>query len=126
MRKPLTRHSSRALTFSFACVSPTLNQDGLWVWGLFEEPLYPFLLPKFTTDKIPFPGDDGDAIDPLALFAQIDHKRDKKTGATLSRAELKIREMETVKADLFGVSMADIYEEKTIGQCVFQPLVGDK
>lgn len=92
------------------------------MWGLFKEPLYPFLLLQFTTDKIPLPGDDGDAIEPLALYAQINHKRDKETGATLSRAELKIREVETIKADLFGVSMADIYEEKTIGQCVFQPL----
>ena len=32
-------------------------------------------------------------------------------------------EMETVKADLFGVSTAELYEEKTIGQCVFTPLV---
>jgi len=105
---------------------PDDRKDGLWVWGLFAEPLYPFLLLQFTTKKIPLPGDDDDAIEPLALFAQIDHKRDKTTGeATLSRAELKIRKMETVKADLLGVSMAEIYEEKTIGQCVFQPIVNN-
>ena len=61
-------------------------------------------------------------MEPLALFAQINHKRDKEKGVILSRAELKIREMETVKADLFGVSTAELYEEKVIGQCVFQPL----
>lgn len=105
---------------------PNDRKDGLWVWGLFKEPLYPFMLLQLKTDKIPLPGEDGDSIEPLALFAQINHKRDKEKGAVLSRAELKIREMETVKADLFGVSTADIYEEKTIGQCVFQPLNSDE
>jgi len=89
---------------------------------LFEEPLYPFLLLQLKTDKIPLPGEDGDSIEPLALFAQVTHKREKDIGAVLSRAELKVRQMETVNADLFGVAKADVYEEKTIGQCVFQPL----
>lgn len=102
---------------------PNDRKDGLWVWGLFKEPLYPFLLLQLKTDSIPMPGEEGDAIEPLALFAQISHKRDQEKGAILSRAELKIREMETVKADLFGVSTAELYEEKTIGQCVFQPLI---
>jgi hypothetical protein len=102
---------------------PNDRKDGLWVWGLFKEPLYPFLLLQLQTASIPLPGEEGDSIEPLALFAQINHKRDQKKGAVLSRAELKIREMETVKADLFGVSTAELYEEKTIGQCVFQPLV---
>jgi hypothetical protein len=102
---------------------PNDRKDGLWVWGLFKEPLYPFLLLQLQTASIPLPGEEGDSIEPLALFAQINHKRDQEKGAILSRAELKIREMETVKADLFGVSMAELYEEKTIGQCVFQPLV---
>jgi hypothetical protein len=102
---------------------PNDRKDGLWVWGLFKEPLYPFLLLQLQTASIPLPGEDGDSIEPVALFAQISHKRDQEKGAILSRAELKIREMETVKADLFGVSTAELYEEKTIGQCVFQPLV---
>ena len=102
---------------------PNDRKDGLWVWGLFKEPLYPFLLLQLTTDSIPLPGEEGDSIEPLALFAQVNHKRDPDKGAVLSRAELKVREMETVKADIFGVATADVYEEKTIGQCVFQPLV---
>lgn len=95
---------------------------GLWIWGLFEEPLYPFLLLQVKTDAIPLPGENEDAIEPLALFAQINHKREKEEGAVLSRSELKVREMETVNADLFGVSTADVFEEKTIGQIVFDPL----
>jgi hypothetical protein len=102
---------------------PNDRKDGLWVWGLFKEPLYPFLLLQLTTDSIPLPGQEGDSIEPLALFAQVSHKYDPDKGNVLSRAELKIREMETVKADLFGVATADLYEEKTVGQCVFTPLV---
>ena len=105
---------------------PNDRKWGLWVWGLFEEPLYPFLLLQVQTEKIPLPGEDNDAILPLALFAQVTHKRDKEKGAILSRAELKVRQMETVNADLFGVATADVYEEKTIGQCVFQPLLEDE
>ena len=103
---------------------PNDRKDSLWIWGLFEEPLYPFLLLQVTTGKIPLPGEAGDAIAPLALFSQINHKREKEKGAILSRAELKIREFETVNADIFGVSTADIYEEKTVGQIVFEPVNG--
>lgn len=105
---------------------PSDRKDGLWVWGLFKEPLYPFLLLQVTTEKIPLPGEDGDAIEPLVLFSQINHTRDKEKGAILSRAELKVRDMETVNADLFGVSTADVYEERTIGQIVFQSIDDDE
>ncbi|CAB9529091.1 expressed unknown protein [Seminavis robusta] len=102
---------------------PNERKDGLWVWGLFKEPLYPFLLLQLQTESIPLPGEEGDSIEPLALFAQVTHKRDQEKGAILSRAELKIRVTELVKADLFGVSTAELFEEKSVGQCVFQPLV---
>lgn len=104
---------------------PDDRKDGLWVWGLFKEPLYPFMLLQMATDSIPLPGEEGDSIEPLKLFAQISHKRDPDKGAVLSRAELKIREMETVNADLLGVSTAEVYREVSIGQCVFQPVVND-
>lgn len=102
---------------------PNDRKDGLWVWGLFKEPLYPFMLLQFTTNAIKLPGEDGgDSIEPLQLFAQINHKIDPDKGTVLSRSNLKVRVMETVNADLFGVSQADIFEEKTVGQVVFQPI----
>jgi hypothetical protein len=101
---------------------PLERKDSLWIWGLFEEPLYPFLLLQLTTDRIPLPGEDGDAIRPLALFSQINHRREKERGAVLDRGEVKIRVTETVKADIFGAATADIYEEVTVGTVNFEPL----
>ena len=101
---------------------PNDRKDGLWVWGLFKEPLYPFMLLQLETAKIPLPGEDGDSITPLTLFAQINHSRDAKKGVILSQAVLKVREMETMKADPFGASLVDVYEEVSVGQLTIQSL----
>jgi hypothetical protein len=85
---------------------PSDRKDGLWIWGLFKEPLYPFLLLQLETDCIPLPGDQQDAVKPLKLFAQIDHKREKEIGVVLSGGDLNVRETETMKGeriDLFTV-----------------------
>ena len=75
----------------------------MWIWGLFKEPQYPFMLLQIDTEEYTLPGDDGDAIKPLTLYAQINHKRDKDTGEVeLDAAALNIREIETIK----GMSMA--------------------
>lgn len=77
---------------------PNERKDGLWVWGLFKEPLYPYLLLQLETERVPLPGEDDDAIKPLKLFAQLDHQREKEVGVILKGGDLKIREMETMKA----------------------------
>lgn len=103
---------------------PNDRKDGLWIWGLFKEPLYPFLLLKLETDSIPFGcEDDEDVIKPLQLFAQINHRRDSELGVVLDAAELKVRQMETIKADPFGAAKVDIYEEVSIGTLSVQPAV---
>jgi hypothetical protein len=101
---------------------PDDRKDGLWVWGLFQEPLYPFLLLQLETDRVPVPGADGDFISPLKLFAQINHKREKEIGVILSAAELKVRKMETMKADAFGAATVDVYEEVTVGKLNIQSM----
>lgn len=101
---------------------PNDRKDGLWVWGLFEEPLYPFMLLQLETAKFPLPGQEEDAILPLKLFAQINHYRDEEKGVILSQAELKVREMETVKADPIGAATVDVYEEVSIGQLTIQAI----
>ncbi len=84
---------------------PEDRKDGLWVWGLFKEPLYPFLLLQLETEEYQLPGSDGNSIKPLTLYAQINHKRDKETGEVeLSAATLNLREIETINADPFGAS----------------------
>ena len=66
------------------------------------------------------PGEEKDSIGPLQLFAQISHIRDKEVGVILKNSVLKIREMETVKADLIGAATVDIYEEVSVGQLSIQ------
>mmetsp|Transcript_13766 Transcript_13766/g.33340 ORF Transcript_13766/g.33340 Transcript_13766/m.33340 type:complete len:240 (-) Transcript_13766:126-845(-) len=101
---------------------PTERKDGLWVWGLFKEPLYPFLLLQLETERVPLPGEEEDAIKPLKLFAQLDHQREKEVGVILKGGDLKIREMETMKADPFGAATVEIYDEVTIGKISIEPI----
>eukprot|EP00977_Amphora_coffeiformis_P008877 scaffold2003_cov157-Amphora_coffeaeformis.AAC.11 len=102
---------------------PNDRKDGLWVWGLFKEPLYPFLLLKLATDAIPLEGDEDDVIKPLQLFAQINHRRDSELGVVLDASDLKVRQVETIKADPFGAAKVDLYEEVTVGTLSVQPIV---
>lgn len=100
---------------------PNDRKDGLWIWGLFKEPLYPFLLLKIQTDSIPLEGDEDDVIKPLQLFAQINHRRDSEFGVVLEATDLKVRQVETIKADPFGAASVDIFEEVNIGSISVQP-----
>lgn len=117
---------------------PNDRKDGLWVWGLFSEPLYPFMLLNIETEEYPLTSttrkiqkdDDNeddpaanDSILPLKIYAQINHKRDRKTGqVTLEPATLTIRKMETVKADILGVASIELYDEIQVGQLSLRPL----
>jgi hypothetical protein len=101
---------------------PDDRKDGLWVWGLFKEPLYPFFLLSLQTNEVRLPGNDGvDSIAPMTLYCQVPHQRNDKEGAVLRSGPVNLREMETIKADPFGGATVDIYEEVGIGQISFQP-----
>ena len=102
---------------------PEERKDGLWVWGLFKEPLYPFMLLQLETERVPLPGDDEDAIKPLRLFAQLNHGREKEVGVILKGGDLMIREMETMKADPFGAATVDIANEICVGKLSIEPMV---
>jgi hypothetical protein len=99
---------------------PNDRKDGLWVWGLFKEPLYPFMLLQLETDAISLPNND--SIAPLQLFAQIKHKRVENTAVLDAITDLNIRQSETIKADPFGVSQVDVYEEVSIGSLSIQAM----
>jgi len=101
---------------------PNERKDGLWVWGLFEDPLYPFMLLQLETKEIALPGEEGDGIKPLKLYAQINHSRDKEEGVVLQASALNVRELETMKADPFGAATVDIYDEVNVGQLSIQPI----
>ncbi len=110
---------------------PNDRKDGLWVWGLFQEPLYPFMLLQIETDAFTLPsvdGEEADSIEPLTLYAQINHKRDRDTGRVeLEAASLNIREVESLKADPFGAARVDVFEDVKVGQLSLRPLdAGEK
>lgn len=102
---------------------PDDPRDGLWVWGLFKEPLYPFMLLQMETKELTLPSaddEDADSIPPLKLFAQINHIRNKEEGTVkLQNANLNVRVLEQVQ--LPGATV-DLYEEEAVGQVSFQPL----
>lgn len=102
---------------------PDDPKDGLWIWGLFKEPLYPFLLLQMDTQEVTLPSsDEGDAdrIPPLTLYARVDHVRDRDAGTVeLRGADVNVRVAERIQ--LPGASV-DVFEEEAVGQISFQPL----
>jgi len=100
---------------------PNDRKDSLWIWGLFKEPLYPFLLLQFEVEKIELPGEEKDSIKPFTLFAQINHKRGDDGEVILSSVtDLTVREKETMKADPFGAAKIDLFENVVIGKLQLQ------
>ena len=101
---------------------PDDPKDGLWIWGLFKEPLYPFMLLQIETSELTLPSssdEEADSIPPLKLFAQINHARKEDVGVELQTANLNVRILEQIQ--LPGASV-DLYEEEPVGQISFQPL----
>ncbi len=104
---------------------PNDPRDGLWVWGLFKEPLYPYLLLQMETREFILEenGDTGigDSLPALKLYAQVPHVRSEKVegDVVLSTANLNVRVLEQVK--LPGATV-DLFEEEVVGRVSFQPL----
>ena len=110
---------------------PNDRKDSLWIWGLFAEPLYPFMLLRLDFDEISLPGiandagdasDTADAIAPFKLFAQIDHKREDGQVILTSGADLTIKQKETVKADPFGAATIDLFDDVKVGKLQIQAI----
>ena len=115
---------------------PDDPKDGLWIWGLFKEPLYPYMLLSMETRELALPssmdGENDDSIPALKLYARIPHarnngnKKDNKAsgggggGVELKTANLNVRVLEQIA--LPG-TMVDLYEEEAVGQISFQPLL---
>ena len=82
------------------------------------------MLLQIETEEYTLSGPEADAIKPLTLYAQINHKRDRDTGEVqLDAATLNIREVESIKADPFGAARVDIYEEVKCGQLSLRPVM---
>jgi len=82
---------------------PEDRKDSLWIWGLFSDPLYPFLL--FQLDlaaPVDFP-EEGVCIPAGPLYFQVDHRR--KDGAVqLGEGDVTYKVSEQLQADLVGLS----------------------
>ncbi|KAJ1439801.1 hypothetical protein B484DRAFT_443708 [Ochromonadaceae sp. CCMP2298] len=101
------------------------RKDGLWIWGLFEEPKYPFLyffldvydtvvLPSGEEDKI----FDGEGIPNARLKFRFNHVRDKERGSLLSDGQMTYKLTEMVKADPLGIGgTIDVGDEISAGIC---------
>lgn len=86
------------------------RKDGLWVWGLFEEPKYPFLyfnLDIYNTIILPSGEEEGiyggEGVPSGRLLLRFDHIRDDTKGSLLSGGLMNYKLTELVKADPFGV-----------------------
>eukprot|EP00529_Nitzschia_sp_RCC80_P030584 CAMPEP_0113523266 /NCGR_PEP_ID=MMETSP0014_2-20120614/45618_1 /TAXON_ID=2857 /ORGANISM="Nitzschia sp." /LENGTH=302 /DNA_ID=CAMNT_0000421353 /DNA_START=28 /DNA_END=936 /DNA_ORIENTATION=+ /assembly_acc=CAM_ASM_000159 len=114
---------------------PNDRKDSLWIWGLFAEPLYPFMLLRLDFDEISLPGSateeaggdasatsTADAIAPFKLFAQIDHKREDGQVILSSGADLTIKQKETIKADPFGAATIDLFDDVKVGKLQIQAI----
>lgn len=100
---------------------PNDRKDSLWIWGLFKEPAYPFLLLQFEVEEMALPGDEKDTIKPFTLYAQINHKRGDNGEVLLSSVtDLTVREKETMKADPFGAAKIDLFENVVVGKLQLQ------
>lgn len=84
------------------------RKDGLWIWGLFDVPKYPFLylnlnifdsivLPNGEEEKIPWD------IPGSTLYCRFNHVNEKETGVVLDGATMTYQLDEFTKADPFGV-----------------------
>ena len=94
---------------------PDDRKDGLWVWGLFSEPLYPFLLMSLPSDAIGLPPGDTIAV-------KLRHKSRPDETELLSKGTVYLRKIETMDADLFGLAKAQYNEDTPIGTIVPAPL----
>eukprot|EP01031_Cornospumella_fuschlensis_P032797 gene32797-39651_t len=106
------------------------RKDGLWIWGLFEEPKYPYLyftldvyssviLPSGEEDKI-F-GEEG--IPGNKLYLRFNHFRDPEKGVVLTNGQVNYRTRELVSADPLGLGgQVDVGEEISVGKVSINPL----
>ncbi len=87
----------------------------MWIWGLFEEPLYPYMLLSFDCNRIEV-AEGGYHIPKGKLFAEVKHARGSKSGHVLSDGKLSFKVTKTYKADLVGLSEATIGEPTMCGR----------
>jgi len=85
------------------------RKDGLWIWGLFEEPKYPYLYFTLNVYDTVFVGEEekmiygSKGVPGSKLFVRFNHSRDKKNNVILSNGILTYKQAEMVKVDPLGI-----------------------
>jgi hypothetical protein len=94
---------------------PNERKAGLWIWGLFSEPLYPYLLFSLDVNRVEVaPG--GYHVPPGTLFAEMKHARGSKQGSVLTDGTLSFKVTKTYQADLVGLSEVAVGEPNKCGR----------
>ncbi|CAM9122481.1 unnamed protein product [Pylaiella littoralis] len=93
---------------------------GLWVWGLFKDPLYPFLLLQVNNLEITLKG--GAKISAGRLYVKVDHRRDDELGPILKSGTVGVKLIERVRVDPLGMAEADITSVVPCGSVQFRPV----
>eukprot|EP00740_Mantoniella_antarctica_P004760 CAMPEP_0181357012 /NCGR_PEP_ID=MMETSP1106-20121128/4725_1 /TAXON_ID=81844 /ORGANISM="Mantoniella antarctica, Strain SL-175" /LENGTH=252 /DNA_ID=CAMNT_0023469829 /DNA_START=100 /DNA_END=858 /DNA_ORIENTATION=+ len=94
---------------------PSERKAGLWIWGLFEEPLYPFMLLSMDINRLEV-AEGGYHIPQGKLFAEIKHARGSKSGHVLTDGVLNFKVTKTYQADLVGLSKVSVGEPTMCGK----------
>ena len=97
---------------------PEDRKDSLWIWGLFSEPLYPFILFELEL-AAPLALSDDVSLPAGKLYFQVDHRR-KDGSVQLGEGTATYKVTETLKADLVGLSDFSYDEPFPCGTIRFQ------
>ncbi|XRB14982.1 hypothetical protein RI054_09g48220 [Pseudoscourfieldia marina] len=88
-----------------------LDGGGLWIFGLFDEPLYPFLVFTYVDDA------------GVELRAKVPHGRGKRRGTVLDGGFLTRKVTANVNADQFGMSRVDVVVRREgVGEVHLKPV----
>ena len=107
------------------------RKDGLWIWGLWEEPKYPFLyfsLGIFKSIVLPSGLEDpifgGEGVPGDRLDIRFSHERDETTGAAmLSEGMMTYKVSEMVKADFLGLGgSVEVGDDIPAGKITIRPV----
>ena len=102
---------------------PDDRGDSLWIWGLFSDPLYPYILFELELAEALDVG-GGVSIPAGKLYAMVDHRR--KDGAVqLGEGAVTYKVTEKLAADLVGLSSVEYDEPVPCGTIRFLDTAND-
>jgi hypothetical protein len=103
---------------------PEDRGDSLWIWGLFSEPLYPFILFELELAQDVPMAIEGVSIPAGTLYCQVDHRR-KDGKVQLGEGTVSYKVEEKVAADLVGLSELTYGEPISCGTIRFLDTADD-